>query len=134
MEKWPPTAAIPYTRKVAEQGAHEGECREREEEQARRAGRDGDDCADSAARRNADDAGVGHRVAEEALHGGARDAERHAHRCADDDAGQADLLDDELLGAGELAGVEADEGEDDGRDVADGDVDGAEAEGDERAE
>ena len=54
-------------------------------------------------------------------------------RCAHDDAGQADLLDDELLGAGELAGVEADEGEDDGGDVADGDVDGAEAEGDQRA-
>ena len=47
--------------------------------------------------------------------------------------GKPDLLDDELLGAGELAGVEADEREDDGCDVADGDVDGAEAEGDERA-
>ena len=49
MEKWPPTAAIPYTRKVASQGAHESECREGEEEQARCARRDGDDCADGTA-------------------------------------------------------------------------------------
>ena len=47
--------------------------------------------------------------------------------------GKPDLLDDELLGAGELAGVEADEREDDGRDVANGDVDGPQAEGDQRA-
>ena len=47
--------------------------------------------------------------------------------------GKSDLLDDELLGAGELAGVEADERQHDGCDVANGDVDGPKAEGDQRA-
>ena len=86
-----------------DQSADEGECRQREEEQARRACRDGDHGANSAARRDADDARISHWVAEEALHGGACDAQSHPHRCAHDDARQPDLLDDKLLGAGELA-------------------------------
>ena len=61
-------------------------------------GCDCDDCSKGAAGRYADDAGVCHGVAEEALHDGAGYSERGAYGESQKDAWESDGCDDGLFG------------------------------------
>ena len=80
--------------------AQECEERQREKEQAAKSQCYGQDGSSRAAGRYADDSRIGHRIAKKTLHRRAGDAQGRSHQCGDDDSGQAQLLDYQLLGAG----------------------------------
>ncbi len=61
---------------------------------------------------DADQPGIGKRIAEHALHHRARDGERGAHECAEQQARQADVDQHELLAGGRGVGVAAGEAPD----------------------
>ena len=113
MEKRPPTAAMPYTRNVAPSEPRKAKTGKGKEEEPVKPESNCEHGAGGAAGGDANDARVRHRVAEEPLQGGARGGKGGANDGGHDDAGKPDLLDDELLGAGEGEYVEPQPGGED---------------------
>ena len=74
--------------------------------------RDGGHCRQRRAGGDADQPGIGERIAEHALHHRAGDGERGAHECAEQQARQADVDQHELLAGGRGVGVAAGEAAD----------------------
>ena len=80
-----------------EHGSREGESRQRKDADSGDAERDGEHSSDGSAARYADDAGIGERVAEDALQHCTGDAQPRPHHEADERARQTDVPEHRLL-------------------------------------
>ena len=104
-------------------GPRECEGRQREKEQAGHPRGDGRHRPNRSPRGHADDARIGHRVAEQALHRRPRNAQSHADRRAHDDPRKPDLLDDEPFRTPEVRQFQSEKRQQNGGDVACGNAD-----------
>ena len=93
-----PDCGDAVNQKRGSHSAHEGEGGKGKEEQAGNARGNGRHRTDRTACGNTNYPGVGHGVAEKALHGSAGDAQGHADKGADYDPREADLLDYQKFG------------------------------------